>query len=168
MQHLTKIDIDNKTFSRRFRGYDKREVDAFLQEVSEVLGETADQRQRLQETVERLEGLLDEHKQREQTLRDTLMTTQKMIDQLKANARKEAQLIVDEAQGKAEEILNQAHLRLAQIHNDIVELKRQRTQFEVKLKSLLDAHQKLLELESREQEEIDSVESKLTFFKKAT
>ena len=165
---ISKIDIDNKRFGRTFRGYDPREVDAFLQEVSEEMGDLSDGRQRLQESVARLENLLDEHKQREQTLRDTLMTTQKMIDQLKANARKEAQLIIDEAQARAEDMLNQSHLRLAQIHDDIVELKRQRTQFEVKLKSLLDAHQKMLELESREQEELDSMESKLKFFKKAT
>ncbi|EPR31607.1 DivIVA domain-containing protein [Alkalidesulfovibrio alkalitolerans DSM 16529] len=165
---ISKIDIDNKRFGRTFRGYDPREVDAFLQEVSEEMGDLSDERQRLQESVARLENLLDEHKQREQTLRDTLMTTQKMIDQLKANARKEAQLIIDEAQARAEDMLNQSHLRLAQIHDDIVELKRQRTQFEVKLKSLLDAHQKMLELESREQEELDSMESKLKFFKKAT
>ncbi len=165
---ISKIDIDNKRFGRTFRGYDPREVDAFLPEVSEEMGDLSDERQRLQESVARLENLLDEHKQREQTLRDTLMTTQKMIDQLKANARKEAQLIIDEAQARAEDMLNQSHLRLAQIHDDIVELKRQRTQFEVKLKSLLDAHQKMLELESREQEELDSMESKLKFFKKAT
>ncbi len=168
MLHLSKIDIDNKTFGKRFRGFDPREVSAFLQEVSEALGDMADERQKLVEKVERLEGLLDEHRQREQTLRDTLMTTQKMIDQLKANARKEADLIIQEAQAKSEDMLNQTHLRMAQIHDDIVELKRQRTQFEVKLKSLIDAHQKLLELESREQEEVDSLESKLTFFKKAT
>lgn len=165
---VSKIDIDNKRFGRTFRGYDPREVDAFLLELSEEMGDLSDERQRLQESVARLENLLDEHKQREQTLRDTLMTTQKMIDQLKANARKEAQLIIDEAQARAEDVLNQSHLRLAQIHDDIVELKRQRTQFEVKLKSLLDAHQKMLELESREQEELDSMESKLKFFKKAT
>lgn len=165
---ISKIDIDNKRFGRTFRGYDPREVDAFLQEVSEEMGDLSDERQQLQESVARLENLLDEHKQREQTLRDTLMTTQKMIDQLKANARKEAQLIIDEAQARSEDMLNQSHLRLAQIHDDIVELKRQRTQFEVKLKSLLDAHQKMLELESREQEELDSMESKLKFFKKAT
>lgn len=168
MLHLSKIDIDNKTFSKRFRGYDTREVATFLQEVSEALGDMANERQKLVEKVERLEGSLEEHRQREQTLRDTLMTTQKMIDQLKANARKEADLIIQEAQGKAEDLLNQTHLRMAQIHDDIVELKRQRTQFEVKLKSLLDAHQKILEMESREQEEVDSLESKLTFFKKAT
>ncbi len=168
MLHLSKIDIDNKTFGKRFRGYDVREVASFLQEVSEALGEMADERQKLADKVERLEALLDEHRQREQTLRDTLMTTQKMIDQLKANARKEADLIIQEAQAKAEDMLNQTHLRMAQIHDDIVELKRQRTQFEVKLKSLLDTHVKMLELESREQEELDSLESKLTFFKKAT
>ncbi|WP_029894780.1 DivIVA domain-containing protein [Desulfohalovibrio reitneri] len=164
---LSKIDIDNKTFTRSFRGYSTSEVDAFLVEVAEALATGAEERKALKERVAELEGLVDEHKQKEQTLRDTLMTTQKMIDQLKANARKESQLIIEEAQNKAEDVLNQAHLRMAQIHDDIIELKRQRTQFEVKLKSLLDSHRQLLEMENQEQEEIEALESKLKFFKKA-
>ncbi len=165
--NLSKIDVVNKKFSRRFRGYSVQEVDHFMQEMGESLGELAEDNTVLEDEAVQLKKRLEEHKQREETLRDTLMTTQKMIDQLKATARKEAQLIVEEAQQRAEEILGQAHLRLAQIHDDITELKRQRTQFEVKLRSLLDAHLQILEMENQEQEEIEALESKLKFFKKA-
>lgn len=165
--NLSKIDVVNKKFSKQFRGYNVQEVEQFMQEMGETLGDLAEDKTVLEDKAARLETLLEEHKQREETLRDTLMTTQKMIDQLKATARKEAQLIIEEAQQKAEEILNQAHLRLAQIHDDITELKRQRTQFEVKLRSLLDAHFQILDMENQEQEEIEALESKLKFFKKA-
>jgi len=101
-------------------------------------------------------------------LRDTLLSTQKMVEEIKTTARKEAELIVEEARMRAREIVQQAHMRLAQIHDDITELKRQRTQFEVKLRSLLEAHLQMLEIERQEQGQFEALESKLTFFKKAT
>lgn len=165
--NLSKIDLLNKRFTKRFRGYCRMEVDQLLQEAAEAIGDLSEDKKELHRRVADLEANLGEHKQREETLRDTLMTTQRMIDDLKANARREAQVIIDEAQAKAEAILNRAHLRLAQIHEDIAELKRQRTQFEVKLRSLLDAHMRMLEMENQEQEQLEALESKLKFFKKA-
>jgi cell division initiation protein len=164
--NLSKIDLLNKRFSKSFRGYCRTEVDQLLQEAAEAIGDLSEDKKELHRRVADLEASLAEHKQREETLRDTLMTTQRMIDDLKANARREAQLIIDEAQAKAEAILNRAHLRLAQLHEDIAELKRQRTQFEVKLRSLLDAHLRMLEMENQDQEQLEALESKLKFFKK--
>jgi len=117
------------------------------------------------EKIKTLEGILAEHRSREQTLRDTLVTTQKMIEDIKATAQKEAQLILDAANAKAENMLNQAHIRLAQLHDDLSELKRQRTQFEVKLKSILDAHVSLLEMDKEEQQALEAAESKVKFIK---
>ena len=164
---LTKIDLLNKRFPKRLRGYCREEVDALMTEAAETIGELAEDKKELKRRLVDMHARLEEHKQREQTLRDTLMTTQKMVEDLKANAHKEAQLIIDEAQAKAEAILHRAHLRLAQLHEDITELKRQRTQFEVKLRSLIEAHIRLLDMENQEQEQLESLESKLKFFKKA-
>ncbi len=165
---LAKIDVENKHFGRRLRGYDREEVEAFMQEVAESMGELADVRVRQEECIARQEEALNEHRQREAVLRDTLLSTQKMVEEIKTTARKEAELIVEEARMRAREIVQQAHMRLAQIHDDITELKRQRTQFEVKLRSLLEAHLQMLEIERQEQGQFEALESKLTFFKKAT
>lgn len=164
---VSKIDILNKAFGRSFRGYTCADVDAFLQDVAETMGELAENNRGLENRISMLEQALEEHKSREKTLRDTLMTTQKMMDDMKATAQKEAQLIIDAANAKAETLLNQAHNRLAQIHGDISELKKQRTQFEVKLRSILDAHLRMLELDRQEEETLDAAEQKLKFLKKA-
>ena len=163
---VSKIDILNRTFTRRMRGYDRAEVDAFMAESAETVGEMTERISRLEDTVANLENALGEHRSREQTLRDTLVTTQKMIDDIKAQAQKEAQLILDAANAKAETMLNQAHQRLAQIHDDISELKKQRTQFEVKLRSILELHLKLLEQDKEEQAAFEEAESKLKYLKK--
>ncbi|SKA81243.1 DivIVA domain-containing protein [Desulfobaculum bizertense] len=164
---VSKIDILNKAFGRSFRGYTCADVDAFLQDVADTMGELAENNRGLENRISMLEQALEEHKSREKTLRDTLMTTQKMMDDMKATAQKEAQLIIDAANAKAETLLNQAHNRLAQIHGDISELKKQRTQFEVKLRSILDAHLRMLELDRQEEETLDAAEQKLKFLKKA-
>ena len=164
---VTKIDVLNKIYPRSLRGYNCAEVDAFMQEAAESLGGLAGERDSLLERVERLEEALEEHKGREQTLRDTLMTTQRMIDDMKANAQREAQLIIDAANSKAEIMLQQSHQRLAQLHGDITELKKQRTQFEIKLRSILDAHVRMLEADKDEQAVLDAAESKLKFMAKA-
>lgn len=164
---ITKIDILNRTFRKTFRGYDRAEVDQVMAEAGEALGELSEEIKELKAGMGRLEENLAEHKSREQTLRDTLVTTQKMIDDLKATAQKEAQLIIDAANAKADAMLNQAHLRVARLHEDISELKKQRTQFEVKLRSILSAHMSLLEMDKEEREALEESEDKLKFIQKA-
>lgn len=164
---VTKIDVLNKIFGRSFRGYECAEVDAFLQDVAESLGSLSEEKEVLAARLETLEESLEEYRGREQTLRDTLMTTQRMVDDMKANAQKEAQLIIDAANSKAESMLQQSHQRLAQLHGDITELKKQRTQFEIKLRSILEAHIRMLEADKEEQEELEVAESKLKFIAKS-
>ncbi|HIC90464.1 MAG TPA: DivIVA domain-containing protein [Syntrophaceae bacterium] len=107
---------------------------------------------------------IEEYKEREKVFKDTIINAQKIMEEMKSNAEKEAHLLISEAEVKAEKILNSAHNRLAQIHEDIRELKRQRTQFETKLRSLIESHLKLLEVEKTEGEE--EFEDKLKFLKK--
>ena len=80
---------------------------------------------------------------------------------MKDNARKSAELIIAEAEVKAEKILNNAHNRLAQLHEDISELKRQRTQIEVQIGSIVEAHSKLLELSKEGAKTMDEQDAKL-------
>ncbi|WP_027178081.1 DivIVA domain-containing protein [Maridesulfovibrio bastinii] len=164
---LSKIDLLNIKFSKSLFGYSKSEVDQLMAEVAEVLGGMADDKKQLLKKISRRESTIAEFRQREETLRDTLMTTQKMVDDLKETARKEAEVIINEAHSRAETILQQAHNRLAQIHEDINELKRQRTRFEVELKGLLESHLRVLEIGDPDVEKVEALESKLKFFKKA-
>lgn len=164
---VSKIDLLNKRFSRKMVGYSRFEVDQFLLEVAETMGSMADNQKELRKKVKRLESAVIEYRKRDETLRDTLMSTQKMVDDLKVQASKEAQLILDEARTKAEITVQKGHTRLAQIHEEIEALKRQRTQFEIQLKSLLDSHLKMLEQSDPEIDKIEELESKLTYLKKA-
>lgn len=94
------------------------------------------------------------------------MSTQKMVDDLKVAASKEAQLIIDEARVKADATVQKGHNRLAQIHEEIEALKRQRGQFGVQLKGLLKSHLEMLDMSDPEKEKTEELESKLKYLKK--
>jgi len=164
---VSKVDILNKKFSTALLGYRKRDVEVFLQEVADSLGDLAEKKSDLDKSVKHLEEKLQEYRGREEILQNTLLTTQKMTDDIKANANKQAKIIVQEAQSKAEDILRQAHKRLAQIHDDISELKKQRAHFEIKLRSMIESHLKLLESQDEEYFHLEEAESKLKFLQKS-
>lgn len=163
---VSKIDLLNKQFSRGVFGYSRMEVDQFLLELADVLGESADAQKSMRKKIKQMEQSLKEYRQRDETLRDTLMSTQKMVDDLKVAATREAQLILDEARAKADSTVQKGHNRLAQIHEEIEDLKRRRAQFEVQLKGLLKSHLEMLEMSDPERDKVEELESKLTYLKK--
>jgi cell division initiation protein len=164
---LSPLEVQQKQFRIRFfRGLDAKEVESFLQKISEQMSALLKNIDELKRELEDKERELSDHQEREQTLRNTLVSAQKTVEQMKLNAEKEAKILVSEAEVKAERILNNAHNRLAQIHEDIAELKRQRTQFELKVRATVETYQKMLDMQKEEEAEAEDLESKLKFFKK--
>ncbi len=144
---LSPLEITQREFGRKFRGLDPEEVHAFLEEVAEemtrLLHETGDRAAQIQ----RLEAEVRMHQEREESLRNTLVTAQKMVEEIKAHAKREAELVMKEAELKAEKLLELAHRKLAQVQAEIAELKRQRDLFASKLRGLLKTHLELLEIQ---------------------
>ena len=165
--NLTPLDIQQQKFKTRIRGFDVREVDAFLEQVANVFESLHRTHKGMQEEVRRLEIEIQGYRKREETFKRALLNSQKVLDQMKDNARKSAELIIAEAEVKAEKILNNAHNRLAQLHEDISELKRQRTQIEVQIGSIVEGHSKLLELSKEGAKTMDEEDAKLKVLKQA-
>jgi len=162
---ITPLDIQQQKFKTKFRGFDVREVDAFLEQIANSFESLQRTNQDLQEEVRRFEMEIQGYRKREETFKRALLNSQKVLDQMKDNARKSAELIIAEAEVKAEKILNKAHNRLAQLHEDISELKRQRTQIEVQISSVIEAHSKLLEISKEGVKEMDEEDAKLKLLK---
>ena len=165
--NITPLDIQQQKFKTRIRGFDVREVDAFLEQVANVVESLQRTHKGMQEEVRRLELEIQGYRKREETFKRALLNSQKVLDQMKDNARKSAELIIAEAEVKAEKILNNAHNRLAQLHEDISELKRQRTQIEVQIGSIVEAHSKLLELSKEGAKAMDEEDAKLKLLKQS-
>ncbi|MCC6809103.1 MAG: DivIVA domain-containing protein [Deltaproteobacteria bacterium] len=147
---LTPLDIQQQRFPRGLSGYDKKEVHAFLEfvsrEVESLLGELG----HLRERIGKQDDELFRFREREETLKEALVTAQKMAEDMRGQAKKESDLIIAEAEMKAERIIHSAHGRLLQILEEISDLKRQRVQLVSAIRHVLDNHGKLLDTEPAE------------------
>ena len=161
MVNLTPLDIQQQKFKTRFRGFDIQEVDLFLDQMADAFESLLKQNENLSEEFRRLQLEIQGYKNREDAFKRALLNSQRVIEQMKENAQKSAELIVAEAEVKAEKILNKAHNRLAQLHEDIAELKRQRMQIEVQISSVIEAHGKLLEISKEGMKAMDDEDSKI-------
>ncbi|MFO7688497.1 MAG: DivIVA domain-containing protein [Desulfobacterales bacterium] len=161
MINLTPLEIQQQRFKKRFRGFDIQEVDLFLDQMADAFESLLKQNENLTEEFRRLQLDIQGYKNREDAFKRALLNSQRVIEQMKENAQKSAELIVAEAEVKAEKILNKAHNRLAQLHEDIAELKRQRVQIEVQIGSVIEAHSKLLEISKEGMKAMDDQDAKV-------
>ncbi len=146
--NITPLDIQQQQFKgKMLGGLDPNDVDAFLQMVAAEMESLIRENTELKEQAKKVALHLEELSQREVSLRDTILAAQKVTEEMKANAQKEAHLIVSEAELKGERIVADAENRLLLLNNQIHEIRRQKLQFEMNLKSLLEAHLKMLTLE---------------------
>jgi cell division initiation protein len=165
---LTPLDIQHQQFQVRFRGFDIREVDRFLEKMAEAYGALQTDNKNLKEEIRRLKLETQGYKEREETFKRAMLNSQQVLEQMKENARKSAEVIIADAEVKAEKILNRAHNRLSQLHEDIAELKRQRLQIEVQIRSVIEAHTKLLEIGKESMDAMDESDGKVAVLKQPT
>lgn len=142
---LTPIDIQQQQFGRQFRGCDRKEVERFLDLVAAQMGELSRENSQMRTEISHLKREIEEHRDREETLREAMLTAQRAIDEIRETAKKEAELVVTEAEMRAEKILHSAHGRVIKLIDEINELKRQRTRAIEEVRSILNTHTKLLE-----------------------
>lgn len=159
--NLTPLDIQQQQFRVRLRGFDIREVDNFLEQVAEAFNAQQAENKDLREEIRRLKLETQGYKEREETFKRAMLNSQKVLEQMKENARKSAEVIIADAEVKAEKVLNRAHNRLSQLHEDIAELKRQRMQIEVQIRSVIESHSKLLEIGNESMEAMDAADDKV-------
>jgi cell division initiation protein len=142
---LTPIEIRQHQFSARVRGYDRDEVDAFLETVVSDFEELVRENAQLRRECERLARDLDGFRSREKMIQDTLTTAQGVVAQLKRTAAKESESIVVEAEMRAEKILNEARHESAELAHEIAELRHTRARLDTDLRKTLDGYRRLID-----------------------
>lgn len=145
---ITPLDIQQKQFPMKFRGFDVEEVYAFLEVIREEMEELLRENAALKENVQRAESHIKEYQDMETTLRETLMTAQQMVEDYKTNARKEAELLIKEAELRSDSMIRDAQEKVIKIHEDIVDLKGIRRHFREELKRLIENHMRMMEYDS--------------------
>jgi cell division initiation protein len=147
---ITPLDIQQMVFKASFRGYDKEEVNRFLEELAQTI-ESLNRDQAVQrEKIVFLEQQLAELKRTESTLSSTLLSAQSLAEDVKRNAQREADLVIREAELKAGELIRQAGVELTDTQRDLSSLQKQRLLMVERLRASLRMFERMLEVEEQE------------------
>jgi len=143
---ITPMDIRQQQFTvRMFRGFDVQEVDTFLEDLAgdyeTLLKENALLKEQLQSLEERTRGL----ENRERVLQETLVSTQKIVEEMKEGARREASLVLREAELRGETLVEAARGQEAALQAEITMLRRMRRQLVESFRASLDMYQRMLD-----------------------
>ncbi|MBD0379195.1 DivIVA domain-containing protein [Paenibacillus sedimenti] len=152
---LTPLDIHNKEFSRSFRGYDEDQVNEFLDQVIKDYEALIRENKDLQNQTVTLQERLDHFSNIEESLSKTIIVAQEAADEVRNNAKKEAQLILKEAEKNADRIINESLARSRKVALEIEELKKQASIYRTRFRTLLEAQLELLNTEGWQSMQMD-------------
>jgi cell division initiation protein len=159
---ITPIDVSGHAFAVKMRGYDQEEVRSFLNLVSSEFEAVIVQSNNLKEKLAQVEASVSDMRERERILKETLLTAQRLADEIREEARKEAQVIVREAEVKGSQLLDQAGRKAGELEGAIQALRVEREAFAQRIRSAVEQHLRLLDMHRNE----DDVEDRLRFMKK--
>ncbi|MFQ6617236.1 MAG: DivIVA domain-containing protein, partial [Fidelibacterota bacterium] len=157
---ITPLDIRKHEFKKSVRGYDRDEVDYFLELISEEYENLLRKKNELEKRVREMQKQIEEYKQVEKSLQETLISAKETSDRSLQNSKKEAELIINDAELKADKIIEEARRKASIIESEITRLKVQKDAFTIRLKNILKSQLELVEM--MDEEEVDEIEEAKT------
>jgi cell division initiation protein len=143
---ITPLDIRNQPFPRAFRGFDHYAVKSFLEHIAGEFETIIRQNNEFATQVKSMEQQLEKYTGIERVLNETLMTAQRLSDEARVNAQKEAELIIKDAQIRADRYEGEARNRVNALESEMVSIRNQRDSFLARFKSMLSTQLNLLEV----------------------
>jgi cell division initiation protein len=134
---VTPLDLRQAKLRVVMRGYDRNEVDALLSEVADDYEQALRETDRLHQELLRLEAVVTEHREHERNLRNTLLTAQRLSDEIHEHAEQESRRIIEDAESRAELILGKSESRIEEVQREIDGLKLKRRDVETTLQSTI-------------------------------
>ncbi|UOF89172.1 DivIVA domain-containing protein [Fodinisporobacter ferrooxydans] len=141
---LTPLDIHNKEFSKAFRGYNEDEVNEFLDHVIKDYEGLIRENKELHNRIVELEERLSHFTNLEESLSKSILVAQEAAEEVKTNARKEAQLIVKEAEKNADRIINDSLIKSRKVAVEVEDMQKQASVFRARFRSLIQAQLEML------------------------
>ena len=141
---LSPLDIHNKEFGRRLRGYDEDEVNEFLDQVIKDYESLIRENKELQNQLLGIQERLNHFTNIEDTLSKTIIVAQEAADEVRNNAKKEAQLIIKESEKNADRIINDSLAKSRKVSLEVEELKKQASVYRARFRTLVEAQLELL------------------------
>jgi cell division initiation protein len=150
---LTPVEIRHLHLGRRLLGYDRQATDRVLEEIAASFEDVWRERADLRDENERLESELSRQREIEEALRSTLLSAERLADELRARAHQEADLIVEEARVRAREIGGKAEAERERVHAEIKRLRSLEIDVRADYRAFLLAALERLEGETRDRRE---------------
>ena len=147
---LNPLDIYNKEFKKSTFGYNKTQVDEFLDDVGVAYERLLKDLNKLQEKNQALEEKIENYQDMEEKLQNTLDSMQDTISERIEQADKEARMITKEARMKAEQIKEDARNQVAAEKRKLEQLREQKNFFKIRFQTLLESHLEMLDEEEEE------------------
>jgi len=141
---ISALDIRQQQFTTRLRGFDRQEVEAFLEDVAEDFESVVKENTLLKEQLAALEERSRNITEHERTLQDTLVTTHRLTEEMKQAAKREAEIIVRDAEMRGEKVAEEMRAEEARLRQDVGSLKRMRHQFIEEVRGTLARYERLL------------------------
>jgi len=134
---LTPLDIDNRKFSKEVRGYNKAEVEEFMQVISENYELIYKENLANKDKINMLSTAIKQYKSMEETLQSAILVAQNAGDEVVQNARKSAENIIKDAENKAAKLLSDASREVTRLSYEYEEMRRTTEVFKTRIISLL-------------------------------
>lgn len=147
---ITPLDIQQMVFQVKLRGYDREEVNRFLEEIAQTVESLNRDNMTLRDRIVSLEQQVSDLKRTEATLSNTLVSAQSLADDVKRSAQRDAELIVKEAELKASELFRQARAELGNTQRDLSMLQKQRLLIVERMRATLHTFERMLDVEASE------------------
>jgi cell division initiation protein len=152
---ITPLDARKQEFRKAVRGYDCDEVRAFLSTLADEYETVLVDNKQLRERIMEQEDKIGEYKTMERTLRDTLMTAERLMQDTRESAGKESELIVRDAHLKARQVLEECRLRTEELRREMVNLRKEKENYLARFKSLAEAQIQFIETHRQDFKELD-------------
>jgi len=134
---VTPLDLRQAKFNASLRGFDRSEVTTFLLEAADGYDQALRENERLRHDVLRLEASISQYRELENSLKSTLMTAQRVADEMRESAAQEAARIVREAEGRAELLVQKAEARQEDVEREIDAMRMKRREAQSSLESII-------------------------------
>jgi cell division initiation protein len=142
---LSPLDIHNKEFANKFRGYDEDEVNEFLEQIMKDFENILEENKTLKSNLKQSKEQISHFNSIEQTLQKSILIAQEAAEDVRRNSMKESKLIVKEAEKNADRIVNEALSRARRISVEIEDLKKQSKVFRTRFRMLIEAQLDLIQ-----------------------
>ena len=154
---LTPLNIKNQVFNRSVRGYDKDEVHAFLEKISDDVESISSENERLKKKLADAENQIKEYKKIEKNLQSTLLHAQENSSKAVESAKKQTSMMVKEAEIKANQVIEKAKREANFIKESVNTLREERNLIISRLKAMVAIQSELLDIHFKKEEKKGAV-----------